>query len=166
MRPLVALVLAACCASAADPAPAVQPGPGWLGVGLEEVGDALAYHLGLANDLGVMVERVAPGGPAAAMSLKTFDVIVAVDGVPIYTPRALQKLIAAKQSGEAVMVQVRRGEQTVDLTGMLGVRPPDLESERPRLPPGHPTLIPGGPRSGCVQQPDGSTMEWSVEEPR
>ena len=166
MRPLAALVLATCCAWSADPAPAAPSGPAWLGVGLDEVSDALAYHLGLANDLGVMVERVAPGGPAAAMDLKAFDVVVAVDGTPIYTPRALQKLIAGKNAGEAVVVQVRRGELTVDLTGTLGVRPPETVSERPHLPLGHPHLPPGGPRSGRVQQPDGSTMEWSVEEPR
>ena len=134
------------------------PAPAWLGVHLNEVDEALSYHLNLSGDLGVLVEEVVPGSPGAAMGLKTWDIIVAVDGKPVYTPRALQAEIRERKPGDAVALTLRRGAQSVDVKGALAPRPP--ESERPPMACGEgPT-----PRRGQVRQPDGSIMEWSIGE--
>ena len=158
---------------AADPAPAPPAkevrASGFLGLQLEEVDEALTYHLELKNDLGVLVAAVAPGSAAAAMGLKPFDVIVAAEGEPVYTPRAFSNLIRSKSAGESLQVTVRRGARSEELVGTLAARP--AEADQPR-PPSRRPLIPGlprsveaeGPKRGTMTQPDGSTMEWSIEE--
>ena len=160
--------------AAAEPAPAPPAkevrAPGFLGLQVEEVDEALTYHLGLKNDLGVLVAAVAPGSAAAAMGFKPYDVIVAAEGEPIYTPRAFSALVRSKSAGQQLQVTVRRGARSEELVGTLAVRPP--EADRPPGPPSRRPLIPGlprsaeadGPRRGTMTQPDGSTMEWSIEE--
>ncbi len=153
---------------------------GFLGVQLDEVDEALTYHLGLANDLGVMITGVAPGGAGDAMGLKMFDVVVAAEGTPIYTPRALIEFIKAKSAGDAVKLTVRRGATSIEFDGTLAARPaefaqpeghrfphqgPSQERRPDRLLPGQgPITGPGGQRRGTIAQPDGTTMEWSIDE--
>ena len=187
MKRLLLTLLAAAPLVAADSKPAPQPAPpavaasgslsasaaapAFLGVGLDEVDDALAYQLDLKNDLGVIVTSVAPGSAAEAMGLKQYDVIVAADGQPIYTPRALSGLVRGKAVGDALQIQVRRGATTTDLSGKLAARPAELDTERREQPghfrhpqvPGQPGA-PSGERRGTLHQPDGSTMEWSIED--
>ena len=161
-------------AFAADTKPDAKPSVraeqtvGFIGVSLDEVDDAVAYHLELKNDLGVMVMAVTPGSPAEAMGLKAFDVIVAADGQPIYTPRAFSALVRGKAVGEQIQITVRRGARSEELVGKVVVRPAELAESRREVPPwlrqGPPPTGPNGERRGKVRQPDGSTMEWSIEE--
>lgn len=166
------------------PAPTKQPptsqpaAPGaWLGIGLDEVDEALAYHLDLTNDLGVLVSEVSPASPAAGMGLVRFDVITAIDGQPMYTPRAVRAAIAGKKPGDNVAITVRRGAKTVEVKGALAPRPP--EADRPRLPgmrgfdpeelrrmfEAHRGPRPDGqPNRGRITTPDGGVMEWNIEE--
>lgn len=143
--------------------------PGFLGIQLDEVDEALTYHLGLANDLGVLVAGVAVGGAGETMGLKQFDVIVSADDAPIYTPRALGDLVKAKHAGEVLHLTVRRGANTVELSGKLAARPaempqPEMHHFHRPLPGQGPILGPNGQRRGTMTQPDGSTMEWSIDE--
>lgn len=182
--PLLVLTLAATLPLAAEdrkPAPPTPPEPvasepaegaevadakvGFLGIGLDEVDDTLAYHLNLENDLGVLITQVAAKSPAQAMGLKRHDVIVAADGKPIYTPRALQNLIRAKKTGETVEITVRRGPASETLSGKVVTRTERPGESRPpqgRRMGGGPGEAP--PRHGRMPAPDGGTMEWSVEE--
>ena len=143
--------------------------PGFLGVQLDELDEALTYHLGLANDLGVLVAGVAAGGAGDTMGLKQFDVIVSAADAPIYTPRALGDLVKAKHAGDVLRLTVRRGATTVELSGKLAARPAEMQQpemhhfHRP-LPGQGPILGPNGQRRGTMMQPDGSTMEWSIDE--
>ncbi len=143
--------------------------PGFLGIQLDEVDGALAYHLGLANDLGIMVAGIASGGAGEAMGLKPFDVIVAADDAPIYTPRALGELVKAKHAGDGLRLTVRRGATSVVLSGKLAARPAEMPApeghrfHRPLPGPG-PVTGANGQRRGTMLQPDGSTMEWSIDE--
>ncbi len=171
-----ALPLAIPLAAADVPAPktpaATAPpaaGQGFLGVQLDEVDEALAYHLGLANDLGVVVAGISPGGAGEGMGLKQFDVVVAADEAPIYTPRALGDVVKAKRAGDSLRLTVRRGAEAVVLTGKLAARPAEMPgSEGHRLhrfgPPNGPITGANGQRRGTMLQPDGSTMEWSIDE--
>lgn len=172
MKTLLLTLLAAAPLVAADqtPAPTVkpaEPAPGFVGVQLDEVDDALAYHLELKNDLGVLVMGVSPGSPGESMGLKPFDVIVGADGQPVYTPRAFTALVRGKKAGDAIQLQVRRGARTEELTGTLAARPADADRS---MGPAKPRRLPfpgggsDGQRRGTVTQPDGSTMEWSIED--
>jgi predicted metalloprotease with PDZ domain len=165
-------------ASAALAAPtATAPAAAWLGVGLDEVDEALAYHLGLGDDLGVLIAEVAPGTPAQQAGLRRFDVVTAIDDRAVYTPRAFRETVATHRPGDRIGLTVRRGAETVRISAVLVARPAEagpavrplamdppqdfqslLERLRERRSPG------AGSNRGRVEQPDGSVMEWSVEE--
>jgi S1-C subfamily serine protease len=177
MRPILAslaLVLPLAAAEGGKPQDPPKPAdaavpavkPGWLGVGIEEVDDALTYQLGLTNDLGVLVTQVVAGSPAEQMGMKAWDIVVAIGEQPVYTPRGLTDLVRARKAGEAVRVSVRRGAEVQVLSGALGEAPP------------RPAQQTAGPerlldrlrgmrrehsRAGKVEGPDGNVMEWSIE---
>jgi S1-C subfamily serine protease len=52
-------------------------------VGVQEITPTLAAGLGLAQNWGVVISDVEPGGPADMAGVKAQDVVVAVDSHPI-----------------------------------------------------------------------------------
>ncbi|MFM2092784.1 MAG: putative periplasmic serine endoprotease DegP-like precursor [Planctomycetota bacterium] len=186
MRLLVLTCAAAAMLCGADPATAAgsaapaatqqtQAQP-WLGVGLVEVDDAVAYHLGLERDLGVLLDQVAPDSPAAQAGLRRFDVVVALDGADIYTPRAFTAHIQKLRPGAAVRLAVRRGGERTEITATLGERPrgaAGMTAPGPGLPPEAQRLLErmreqrdgDSPRRGRVQTPNG-VLEWSTSDDR
>lgn len=152
--------------------------PAFLGITMEELDEALEYHLKLSHDLGILVHEVSPNSPAEKMGVKTYDVVVKCDGQDMYTPRALSNLIAAKKAGDSITIEIRRGAESVSLSGELQARPAqldDLDDHQPnpqslmkrfrnhQFPPEQDSAK---PRQGTIKQPDGSIMEWSIEEPK
>jgi serine protease Do len=66
----------------------------WIGIGIEGVDDDKDFAE-LQEDVkgGVVVHEIREGTPAAKSDLQPADVIVAVDGTPVKTPRELQQQI-------------------------------------------------------------------------
>jgi len=62
---------------------------GWIGVQIQAVTQEIADSLGLKSTKGALVAQPVKGGPAEAAGLKSGDVIVAVDGEKIESPREL-----------------------------------------------------------------------------
>jgi serine protease Do len=57
---------------------------------------------------GVSVAEVTPNGPADKAGLKTNDLIVAVDGMPVKTARDLRNQVALKRPGQTITISVQR----------------------------------------------------------
>ena len=104
---------------------------GYIGVILRDVDADLQRALGLPSDEGALVQDVAPGSPGARAGLRTYDVIVAVDGRPIESDDALIEIIAARSPGSAATVSLLRDGRAVDVTLKLAERP-----QRDRQEPG------------------------------
>ena len=96
---------------------------GYIGVMLRDVDPDLQRALGLQTSEGALVQDVTPGSPGARAGIRTYDVIVAVDGKPIEGNDALIQMIAARQPGSAASVQVIRDGRTVNFTVKLAERP-------------------------------------------
>ncbi len=110
----------------------------WIGIQIE----TLAQNKELAESLpdlkdGVLVRAIYPNTPAAASELKPADVIIAVDGVPVKTPRDLQRQILRKQIGQTITLDVRRDGQPVQVQLKTGELPdtPHLTRGELTLPP-------------------------------
>jgi serine protease Do len=80
----------------------------FIGVVVEELSFQEIDRLGIS--LGVRVRGVASGSPAAEAGVEPNDIIIALDGVPVYSPRRLQWMMSKRPAGEAVKLSVRRGE--------------------------------------------------------
>ncbi len=108
---------------------------GWLGVGIDEVSEEDLAKLGLREARGVVIRRVMPGEPADKGGVKANDVILAVDGAPVDTPRDLQRLIATAPVGKLVKLTVVREGQEKDLAVTVGLyREPPARQEPPARP--------------------------------
>jgi S1-C subfamily serine protease len=113
----------------------------FLGVTSETIYPQLAEHLGLDTDHGAMVSDVVDGSPADDAGLRagndesTFqlqrvksggDVILAVDGKPVFRNSDLSELIATHEPGSTVTLEVLRDGEKADVEVQLGSRPADV----------------------------------------
>jgi S1-C subfamily serine protease len=80
----------------------------WLGISFSSVGsESAAVQLGLDSSIrGAAVTVVYPGGPGAKADLQVGDVITVADDVPIRNANALQRLIASREPGDEVDLEV------------------------------------------------------------
>ncbi len=87
---------------------------GWLGVSVEDAGE---------GKLGVAIAGVERGGPAAKAGVRAGDVVLAINGVHLDSTRALTRAVAAIPPGGSVHVELKRGNQAMDLPVTVGRRP-------------------------------------------
>ena len=113
----------------------------YLGVRMQEIDENLAQTFRLPVDSGILIVDVVDGSPADEAGLqggdqpvivggKSYvlggDIVTAADGQSVATPDDLRRLIMEKEPGEAMTLEVRRGdrgesERTVSVT--LGRQP-------------------------------------------
>jgi S1-C subfamily serine protease len=96
---------------------------GWLGVALHPVALPDAVKTEAGQDRGLMVMRVAPGGPAAAAGVLSGDILVAVGGDPASRPRELAGHLGPDSIGKAVELQIVRSGALQKLTATITPRP-------------------------------------------
>jgi serine protease Do len=100
---------------------------GWIGVHIQPVTQDIADGFGLKAAKGALVAQPQKGGPADAAGLKAGDVITAVDGEKIETPRELARKVAALAPGRAVDVVYLRGGSEKTARVKLGALPSEKE---------------------------------------
>jgi serine protease Do len=93
---------------------------GRLGVGIQELDQALAKSFGLDRPRGALVASVEQGGPAAAAGVEEGDVILSFDGRAIDSAGALPATVAAVQPGKKVELEVWRDRASRKLSVKLG----------------------------------------------
>ena len=84
-----------------------------IGVGVQEITPTLAAGLGLAQNWGVVISDVEPGGPADTAGLKVQDVVVAVDSHPILGLPGLSASLYLHPPADNLTVVVLRGSQSI-----------------------------------------------------
>ncbi|WP_457796240.1 Do family serine endopeptidase [Methylocystis sp. S23] len=101
---------------------------GWIGVKIQPVTPEIAESLGLKSTKGALIAQPQKGAPAEAAGLRAGDVIMAINGERIETPRELARKIAAMGPNKSVdLTYLRNGvEKTAKLT--LGKLPEEREA--------------------------------------
>jgi serine protease Do len=103
---------------------------GYIGVALRDVDPDLQRSLGLTVSRGALVQDVTPGSPGARAGLRTYDLIVAVDGKPVAGNDQLIELIASRVPGTTANLQVVRDNRSMNVAVKLAERP--LREAEPR----------------------------------
>jgi serine protease Do len=98
---------------------------GWLGVLLQPVSADVAEGLGLAREGGSLVANVEPDSPAAKAGLRPGDVVLAVNGKPLDSVKALARAVADTRPGSTLTLEVSREQKTRDLKVVIGTPPGD-----------------------------------------
>lgn len=96
---------------------------GYLGFIPRQLSAELAQDLGLAVRDGVMVKQVIEGSPAFEAGLRSFDVILSLNGERVERVNRLLQRIARLKPGEEVTLRVARGTREVELQLTTAERP-------------------------------------------
>jgi len=122
-----------------DSRPANQAPVYWIGISGRSVqSPVLRTHLQLSEDLGIVVEQVAPESPAVKAGLRRHDVLLRANGEPLYGMATLQKLVGQLQTKPIELQLIRVGKETT-LVVVPEERPEGIaESLGQRLLPGQP----------------------------
>ncbi len=107
---------------------------GYIGVTLEDVSPDLQRSLGLRSQAGALVEDVAAGSPGARAGIRTYDVIVAVDGKAVAGNDELIKLIATRRPGTTATLNLVRDGRSMNVPVKLAERPLRDQRSEPRRP--------------------------------
>jgi serine protease Do/2-alkenal reductase len=138
---------------------------GWLGVATQEVTPEIQQMLGLPGTDGALVGSVAPGSPAAA-ALRPGDVITALAGVAVKTPRDLFIRTAEVPAGQRASASFWRDgaeRQASLLIAVPPAAPPDVAAAAPAAPAGPGNLALAGLGLAVSAKPaDGGVSVTSV----
>ena len=89
---------------------------GMLNIGIQEITSEIAEGLGLKEVTGVLVNSVEPGGAGDKSGLKSGDIIVEFNGIPVKSMRKLQILVAETPINKEVKIIILREGQTKQLS--------------------------------------------------
>jgi serine protease Do len=104
---------------------------GYVGVGTQAISAAMAKALHLPETSGALLASVVSGSPAAKAGLKPGDVIEAVNGQKIASPRDLALTVASVAPGEAAKVRVFRDGQDRVVDVKVGEQPAERTAQTP-----------------------------------
>jgi len=83
-----------------------------MGLEPDDLTGAERSAMGIEGNVGILLSDVLEGGPAAAANLQQGDVIISVNGDPIFSQRQARLLVAGMNPGDEVeLVGIRDGEQ-------------------------------------------------------
>lgn len=103
----------------------------WLGASTSTVTTELASALELDRPAGALLDDIWQGGPADRAGLRAGDVIIEIDGQPVFDEQTLQYRVGIKADDEiAKIIYLRNGrERSADVAVAL---PPDTPARDPR----------------------------------
>ncbi len=93
---------------------------GWLGVGIQDVDQGLAEAFGMDSPNGALVSSLAEDGPAKAAGLKSGDIIVEFNGLPVNRSGDLPPLVALVPAGDIATVSVLRDGMPKEIDVKIG----------------------------------------------
>ncbi len=96
--------------------------PGYMGVMPLGVDAAVREEHGLADDEGLLLGNVVPGGPSAEAGLRSGDIVLRMDGKPIDNS-SLRARLAQLGAGARVGLHVLRDGKRIKIALILGERP-------------------------------------------
>ena len=96
---------------------------GYMGLVPDDLTSAERDALGIEGDAGILLAEVYPDGPAAAADLRQGDVILEMNGEPVYSQRQALLISASTVPGNEVTVTGMRAGQRFGTTVTAGERP-------------------------------------------
>ena len=94
-----------------------------IGVVPQELSTELASNFGVAARAGVLLGEVLPGSPANEAHLEAGDIVTAIDGMAVHTPRELSSTVMNKPIGSNVTLSVLRQGHPITAVVRTSERP-------------------------------------------
>ena len=99
---------------------------GWMGFQPDDLTTAERLAMGIEGGIGILLDDVYLNSPAAAAGLVRGDVIVAINGEPIFSQRQARLIVAGTSPGDTVDIVGLRDNAEFGATIIVGERPPEL----------------------------------------
>ena len=96
---------------------------GWIGFLPDDMTPAERRSLGIEGSVGIFLDGIYEGSPAESSGLKCGDVILSIQGEPIFNQRDAQLLVAGTSPGDEVVVVAWRDGAEFRTTIIAGERP-------------------------------------------
>ncbi|MGZ8256742.1 MAG: Do family serine endopeptidase [Gallionella sp.] len=96
---------------------------GWIGASVQELTPELAESFKLGKQQGVLISEVIKNSPAERAGLKTGDLLLRIDTLPIEDWSTMLETVAAIPPSQNIVVQVLRDGITLNLNLKVGTRP-------------------------------------------
>jgi serine protease DegQ len=96
---------------------------GWIGVEPRDLTPEMAEALNLKTKQGVLITGVLQSGPASAGGMLPGDVVVTIAGKTVNNTAQLLNKVAEIKPQTRTLINVRRADETVELTVTVGQRP-------------------------------------------
>ena len=93
-----------------------------IGLSAQDVTPAISSRMGLGVDEGIIVTRIAGGGPAFQAGLQVGDVALKLDGVPISDMAGFLTMLWTYNIGDAVLLEYMREDKLFETTIELAER--------------------------------------------
>lgn len=120
---LMLLMLSFAAVAGAQNTPEIRGERPFLGIRLEDSPD------------GIVIQEVLPESPAAAADLQVDDILTAVNGEAVATAREAVRALQGLNPGDAVTLDVTRGDENLTLEATLGsLRDAEIDMGMPMLP--------------------------------
>ena len=107
---------------------------GYIGVALTDVDPDLQRSLRLPRAEGALVQDVTSGSPGDRAGLRTYDLIIGVDGLPVGANDELIRRVSAETPGTIVKLDVLRDGRPMSVAGKLAERPGRGDATAPAMP--------------------------------
>ncbi|MFH1440711.1 MAG: Do family serine endopeptidase [Candidatus Omnitrophota bacterium] len=104
---------------------------GWMGITVQDLTKDLANYFKLTNKNGVLIGEVIKDGSADKAGLKTQDIIVSFNNMPINNVRELLTTIGKMETGGKLKVGLIRNNKPIALDVILEKRPQEGKEEEP-----------------------------------
>jgi serine protease Do len=95
----------------------------WLGATTQSMTTELARGFRRPDTRGVLVADVEPGGPAATAGLRSGDILLNVDGIPLRGRHELERALAGATPAQTVRLGFWRNGRTAIMAVVLGEEP-------------------------------------------
>jgi S1-C subfamily serine protease len=106
-----------------------EPAP-YIGVSVQNIPQNYVKDLQLTNTEGAIVQQVPMGGPAFKAGIKTYDVILGVNGTAIKTSGELISKIQALKVGDKVTLSIMRDGKKMDVGVTVGDKNTDAAASQ------------------------------------
>lgn len=108
---------------------------GYIGVALTDVDPDLQQSLRLPRGAGALVQDVTSGSPGDRAGLRTYDLIIGVEGEAVTANDELIRRVSAEAPGTIVRLDVLRDGRPLNVAVKLAERPGRGEGTLPAAPP-------------------------------
>lgn len=99
---------------------------GYLGVGIQDVDEALAESFGLDKSGGVLITDVQEDTPASKAGIKSQDIIVKLGDIELKDTQDLRNRIAQTTPGTDIVLHLMRDGKPIELQVTIGEQPADF----------------------------------------